>query len=389
MTSSLRLTILAASLALTACASARRSAPDATPPNARGEPMYGRAEVTSIVAAARWIDTTRGIDEMRAIDVGGIKQWIRVRGRDRRNPILLFVHGGPGSPTMPASWFFQTPWEEFFTVVQWDQRGAGKTAASNDAAAVRPTITIDRMTADGEEVVQFLRATYHKDKIFLLGHSWGTFIGINVAQRHPEWLHAYIGMGQAIYGLDNERIGWEFAMNAARAEHNQQAVDELQKLLPYPNADGTVPIEKILVQRKWVIYYGGLTWGRHDFAYDLDAAKLSPDYTNQDLAALASDDLTALRQLLGPPQILDYRATTKFRCPVFFLEGKYDYETVTEVARAWFATIEAPQKKFILFEHSAHMMPFEEPGKMFLHLVRDVRPIAVAAGDGAPMTDDR
>ena len=89
------------------------------------EPTFRRSEVTKIIADARRIDTTLGIDQLRPIDVGGIKQWISVRGKDRRNPILLFVHGGPGSPMMPASWLFQGPWEEYFTVVQWDQRGAG------------------------------------------------------------------------------------------------------------------------------------------------------------------------------------------------------------------------------------------------------------------------
>jgi pimeloyl-ACP methyl ester carboxylesterase len=102
---------------------------------------------------------------------------------------------------------------------------------------------------------------------------------------------------------------------------------------------------------------------------------------------MARDDLTSLKQLLGPPNVLDYRETTKFRCPVFIFGGRYDYETVTEVARAWFDRVEAPTKKFVFFEHSAHMLPFEEPGKLFLHLVRDVRPLAVAAGDGPP-TDD-
>jgi proline iminopeptidase len=334
-----------------------------------------------MVADARWIDTTRGIDETRAIDVGGIKQWISVRGRDRRNPILLFVHGGPGSPMMPASWFFQTPWEDFFTVVQWDQRGAGKTAASNDRKVVSPTITVDRMTADGEEVVQYLRMTYGKEKIFLMGHSWGTFIGLNIAQRHPEWLHAYIGMGQAIYGVENERIGYEFALRAATADHNQAAVAALEKIAPYPDADGTIPIAKILVQRQWVIHYGGLTWGRSDFAYDENLARLSPNYTQQDVLALQQGDLSALNQLLGPPNVLDYRGVTALHCPVFILGGKYDYETVTEVARAWFDKLEAPKKGFFFFEHSAHMIPFEEPGKLLLHLVRDIRPVAEAAGD--------
>lgn len=343
---------------------------------------YTREDVANAIADLRRIDTTRGIDELRAIDVGGIKQWISVRGRDRRNPILLFVHGGPGSPMMPASWVFQTPWEEYFTVVQWDQRGAGKTAASNDVGAVRPTITVDRMTADGEEVIEYLRTTYGKEKIFLMGHSWGTFIGLNIAQRHPEWLHAYLGMGQAVYGLENERIGYDWALREAKTHGNQAAVAELEKIAPYPNADGTVPIDKILVQRKWVIEYGGLTWKRRSYDYEQNAARFAPEYGASDFAAMESNDLTSLRQLLGPPNVLDYRQVTTLRCPVYLFAGRYDYETVSDVAYAWYERLTAPRKGFFWFEHSAHMIPFEEPGKLLLHLVRDVRPIAEAAGEG-------
>lgn len=332
------------------------------------DPALRHSEVTGIIAGTRFIDTTRGISEVRAIDIGGIKQWISIRGKDRRNPILLFVHGGPGSPEMPTSWVYQSPWGEYFTVVQWDQRGAGKTAASNDPAAVGPTITVDRMTADGEEVVRYLRTRFGKAKIFLLGHSWGTVIGVNIAQRHPEWLHAYIGMGQAVYGIDNERIGYEYALGQARARDDRAAITDLEKIAPYPNTDGTIPIDKILVQRKWVIAYGGLTWGRSDYAYAQDAARLAPEYDAADLAAMNRSDLTALKQLLDPPNVLDYRNTTTFKCPVFILAGRHDYETVSEVAFAWYQHMTAPM---------------EEPGKLFDHLLHDIRPLAVAVGDAA------
>jgi proline iminopeptidase len=366
--------------ALAACGNPR-NAPATSADAPADERTLARSEVTKIVADLRWIDTSRGIDERREIEIGGIKQWISVRGRDRRNPILLFVHGGPGSPMMPGSWFFQTPWEEYFTVVQWDQRGAGKTGASNDPATVTPTITVDRMTADGEEVIQYLRRTFQKEKLFLMGHSWGTIIGVNIAQRHPEWLHAYIGMGQVVYGYESEKIGYDFALQAARAAKNTEAIAALEKIAPYPNEDGTIPIEKILVQRKWVIAFGGLTWGRPDFSYELNSVNASPDYTPKEIAAMEVEDISILRQLLGPPNVLDYRKTTTFRCPVFILAGKYDFETVSDVAKRWFDTLSAPKKGYFFFEHSAHMLPFEEPGKLLMHLVHDVRPVAASAGD--------
>jgi len=347
-----------------------------------GEALLTRAEVAAIVADLGKIDTTEGIESLRPIQIGGITQWISIRGRHRSNPILLFVHGGPGSPTMPASWFFQTPWEEYFTVVQWDQRGAGKTAAANDSATVTPTITLDRMVADGEEVVEYLRRTFDQPKIFLMGHSWGTIIGVTIAQRHPDWLYAYLAMGQAVNSYENERTGYEWALAEAKRHGNQKALSELEALEPYPAPDGSVSIQKILTQRKWVIAFGGLTWGRSDFSYELNAAKLSPDYTPQDLAVLARSDLSSLTQLIGAMGNLHFdRTALTFGCPVFVFAGRYDYETPSAVAKAWFDRISAPKKGFVWFEHSAHMLPFEEPGKLFLHLVEDVRPLAPAAHD--------
>ena len=152
--------------------------------------MMSRAEVTGIIAASRKIVSPNGVDELLPLQINGSTQWVSIRGKDRRNPIILFLHGGPGSPTMPADYTFQTPWEDYFTVVQWDQRGTGKTYAANDPNMLASTMTITQMTSDTEEVVQYLLKTFSKRKIFLLGHSWGSVLGLAVAQRHPEWLHA-------------------------------------------------------------------------------------------------------------------------------------------------------------------------------------------------------
>src|SRR3954468_2948820 len=140
--------------------------------------------------------TPNGIDRAEAIDIGGIKQWITIRGDDTRNPVLLVLHGGPGYVELPLSWWYTRGWEEYFTVVQWDQRGAGKTYLMSDPKAVAPTMTGERMVQDSEELVQWLRASLHKQKIFVWGHSWGSYLGLELALHHPEWLHAYIGTGQ-------------------------------------------------------------------------------------------------------------------------------------------------------------------------------------------------
>src|SRR5579862_6445981 len=199
-----------------------------------------RAEVTSILAAVRQVVTPNGIEELRPLRINGASQWVSIRGKDRRNPILLVLHGGPGSPTMPASYTFQTPWEDYFTVVEWDQRGAGKTYAANDPVVLASTVTMPQMTSDADSLISYLRTRFGKRRIFLLGHSWGSALGVAVARQHPDWLYAYIGVGQIVDMRRSETEGYEFALSEARSHHNVAAERELQSIAPYPGPVGTM-----------------------------------------------------------------------------------------------------------------------------------------------------
>ena len=120
---------------------------------AKDKSMMSRDQVTRILDSNRMISTPQGVNEQIKLRIGGIDQWVSIRGKDRRNPILLFLHGGPASPAMPEAYTFQTPWEDYFTVVQWDQRGAGKTYAANSEAAMDPGMSVDGMTRDAAERV--------------------------------------------------------------------------------------------------------------------------------------------------------------------------------------------------------------------------------------------
>jgi pimeloyl-ACP methyl ester carboxylesterase len=340
-----------------------------------------RKEVRGILADSRKIVSRNGVEELLAVPINGTKQWLSIRGRDRRNPILLVLHGGPGSPTMPTDYTFQSPWEDYFTVVEWDQRGAGKTYASNDPKALAATMTVKQMTSDAEEVVRYLQNTYGKKKIFLLGHSWGSVLGVELAQRHPEWFYAYLGVGQVVNMQKSEAIGYEFALQQAREHHNSDAEKELLALAPYP---GQLTFERIGVQRKWLMYYGGLTYGRTDYSYDGNARELSPDYTDEDLEKVDDGSLYSVTHLLGQLAAVNFDSVTRFKCPVFLFDGRHDYSTSHELAVDWFKKIEAPEKEFVWFDDSSHMVMQEEPGRFLYYLVKDIRPLAVASGDSAP-----
>ena len=141
------------------------------------------------------INTPNGIDEAKYVEVGGIQQWVTIRGEDRNNPVLLFLHGGPGDATNPWGYAGFRLWLKHFTVVQWDQRGAGRTFGKNRDAP-HEAITIARMTQDGVELAELLRKQLQKDKIVLVGHSWGSILGVHMVKARPELFYAFVGTGQ-------------------------------------------------------------------------------------------------------------------------------------------------------------------------------------------------
>ena len=343
-----------------------------------------RERVTGIIANSRRIVSPNGVEMLTALPINGTKQWVSIRGRDRRNPILLVLHGGPGSPTMPEDYTFQDPWEDYFTVVEWDQRGAGKTYAANDPKVVGPTMSLEQITSDAEEVVRYLQKSYGTKKIFLLGHSWGSVLGVRLAQAHPEWFYGYVGVGQIVNMRESERLGYAFVLAQAREHHNADAVRELEALAPYPGDVGGLTVARGQAQRKWLMYFGGLTFGRTNYNYNADAWKLSPDYTERDLANFDAGLSLSLERLLPAMEKVNFDAVTTFECPVFLFEGRHDYTTSHELAARWFERIRAPKKELVWFENSAHMVMQEEPGRFLNYLVRDVRALAAEGGDVAP-----
>jgi proline iminopeptidase len=340
-----------------------------------------RAEAVAIIADARKIVTPNGVERLEKVRIGGIDQWVSVRGADRRNPVLLYIHGGPGYISMPMSWWFTRGLEEYFTVVQWDQRAAGKTYLLTDPKTIAPTLTHERMIADAEEMAAWSRKEFGKDKIFVLGHSWGSYLGLELAMHHPEWLHAYIGVGQVTNGPENERRGWRFAMDAARQAGNADAVRELEAIAPYAAPGQSVLMKDLYVQRKWIGFFGGVMSNRSDNVADSHLARLSPDYTDQEIAHIWDGNDFATPYLLPELVALDLSTNRKLAVPLILFAGRHDYNVNSELAVAWFNTVKAPEKHLVWFEHSGHMPMTEEPGKFFLSLVRIARPIAERTGD--------
>lgn len=355
-----------------------------TPPIDEGARPRTRAEATEIVAGLRRVVTPEGVDRLETVKLGGLDQWISIRGADRRNPVLLMIHGGPGYASMPTSWYFQRGWEDYFTVVNWDQRGTGKTYVENRGNETAAMLTIERILADAEEIVVWLRRELGRDRIFVLGHSWGSYLGLRLAERHPEWLHAYIGMGQITDLLESERRGWRFAMDAARADGNAEAIAALEAVAPY--AEGKAPkLEELRVQRRWVEHYGGSAHGRTGSDDFTAAVRLAPEYTDEDVQLVWVANRLSVERLF--PEFLakvDLSGVAALDCPLILLLGRHDRLVSSRVAAEWFERVRAPEKTLVWFEHSAHEPHSEEPGRMLTALVTLARPFAERAGDVPP-----
>jgi len=178
------------------------------------------------------ITAPNGIDEGKYVQIGGIEQWITIRGEDRGNPVLLFLHGGPGDATNPWGFAGFRTWLRYFTVVQWDQRGTGRTLGKT-GPTIGPTITIDRMTRDGIELAEMLRRTLNQDRIILVGHSWGSILGVLMVKTRPDLFYAYVGTGQvAADPTRNYTVAYDEVLKAAKRRGDQRAVTELEQVGP-------------------------------------------------------------------------------------------------------------------------------------------------------------
>ncbi len=339
-------------------------------------PEEAYVAVRPLIADQQRVVTPNGIQTLEAIRIGGMEQWVSIRGTDRDNPILIYVHGGPGSIEMGRAWPHQRGWEEYFTVVQWDQRGAGKTLRTTGAEATRPTLSRARMADDLVELIAAVRDRLGPRKVIVLGHSWGSVIGLDAAMKRPDWVSVFLGVGPVFDFRANEEAGYRRLLDIARERDDAEALAELEALAPYPGA-GPMDADRLAVQRKWVGRFGGLAAYRDNADFYFRAARLSPDYDLADRQAIDAGSALSVEALLRELSALDQTDVTRTGFPVVLFLGRHDLTTPPVVSEAWLAALEAPHKQIVWFEHSAHLPPHEEPGRFLTALIEQVRPLAV------------
>lgn len=356
------------------------------PSRANAEEPVGpnsRAEAVAIIANMRKIVSPAGLQSVELAPIGGIRQAVSIRSQDLRNPVLVVLHGGLGYVQMPLDWWWDRGLDEYFTVVQWDQRDAGKTytaSGPSDPALLTP----QRYQKDTEELVQWAIKRFGKRKLFVLGDSWGSLLGLRLAAEHPEWLHAYIGLGQGVDCAESERRGWAWTMKRAREEHDVQAVRELQSIAPYATGKRPLTVDDVMVERKWLDRFGGAAWRRPGAEIDHGLYKLAPEYSDEDVRNAFKGQAAVAKALFPSIVTTDLSYIRTLKVPLILLLGRHDHNVSSEVAAEWFQKVRAPSKKLVWFERSGHHIYSEEPGKLFYSLVTYARPIAERTGDVAP-----
>ena len=325
-------------------------------------------------SAALAIHTPNGIDEPMFVAVGGIMQWITIRGQNRDNPVVLFLHGGPGTPTNLLDFRFAKAWTPTFTLVQWDQRGAGKTFGSGGTGAT--DMTIDRMAQDGIELTGFLREHLHKDKIIIVGHSWGTILGIHMVKARPDLFSAYVGAGQVVNAQENEAVNYARVLDKAKALGDTKAIAELQVSGPPPYR----AMKALTTQRIWAQTY------EHADSYEAagQASSLyAPGYSILDLYHAIQSIRFTLDTFIGPTMSgpamkVDLKALgPDFAIPIFVFEAPDDYITSPQLAKAYVDTLSAPQKDFLMLPAGGHFAVFTHPEAFLKEMNSRVRPLAV------------
>ncbi len=276
------------------------------------------------------------VSKSEAIEIGGIKQWVSMKGSDDHNPILLFLHGGPGNSAMRYADKFTSELQKHFLVVQWDQRESGKTVELSPSTQ---PLTVSLMEDDAVEVVNYLRSRFSQDKIYLMGHSWGAFLGLRVASSHPQLLKAYFAISPMVNQLESERISLEWMKQNAEHDDNQEALNELSRIqIPFQNG------EQLYYHRRWLAKGMGtsapakryvVTWARKWLALFNEASQAN--------------------FLLIAPEI---------KCPIYFFVGSRDYLTHFKVTEEYYKMLKAEKKDLFWFTNSAHTLNLTEPEKL-------------------------
>ena len=307
------------------------------------------------------------IADISYIPLGGVDQWVMIRGENVANPVLVLLHGGPGFPEMRLFRHFNADLEQVFTVVYWDQRGTDK---SFTPAISRASMTVEQFLRDLDELVDHVRARFGKDKVTLYGHSWGSALGVMYAARFPEKVAAYVGAGQVGNWPASELRSYGFTLAEAERRNEHTAVRQLRGIGPPPYRG-----KRLRIQRQWLARFVGVVRGMSLLRFFLILLG-GPEASILDLPNILRG--VTFSECLWPEasSLNLVKAVPSLEMPVFFFIGRHDHVIDAGESAAYFDVLTAPAKILVWFEESAHEPPAEEPAKFHRLMVELVRPVS-------------
>ncbi len=302
-----------------------------------------------------------GINQLEQVSLGGVRQWISIRGANPQAPFLLFLHGGPGSANL-AKLRLQTPeLEQHFVVVNWDQPGAGKSVSPGFDYR---QLSITQMVSDAHELVTYLKARFGVRKVYLMGFSWGTIIGLSLVKRYPEDFLAYLAVSQEIEPAQAERISLEFTRQRAQQAGNQAAISELSGIDPaYASPDW---YRQLMEERKWLLHFGGVYHTSNSYTHEIWLMLKAHEYSLAEVSLWPGRSSASLKQLW--PEVMGvnfYETVPSLDCPVIFFVGRFDENAPAQLTKEYYQKLVAPaRKRLVWFENSAHDIFYDEPQKL-------------------------
>jgi pimeloyl-ACP methyl ester carboxylesterase len=321
--------------------------------------------------AAR-IGTPDGLDEARYVRLGGLDQWMTIRGKHRANPVLLMIDGGPGAAQSPI---IPSPLEDDFTVVEWDQPGAGRTF-SRAGGVIGPGVTLQAEVDDGIALAEHLRTHLGKSRIGVVATSYGTIVGVEMVRRRPDLFYAYVGTGQVVNWRAGEALGYAHLLAKAKARGDARAVTDLTRVGPPP-----YPTQRAMgVERRWASAYEA---GAPSFLALASSVAFAPRYGLGDVGSWFSGFLASQDHFFGPTMrgpILGVDLSAQgpdFATPVFVFQGTDDDYTPFFLAKGWMDSLHAPSKLLVPVPDAGHYAAISH-AEEFGELLRErVRPLGV------------
>lgn len=304
------------------------------------------------------------IASLEKVILGGVDQWLIIRGYDTHKPVLLFLSGGPGASEAARVLRFNQELEKNFVVVIWEQRGCGK---SYPSIYPKTSLTVDQYVADLVELTELLQDRFNKDKIYLVGHSWGTIIGVKAAQQRPDLFHAYVGTSQMVDVVETDQMIYDVVMDYSKTHGDLKFVEKLEKQ-GKPPYFGRSPIQpySTLFGREYAIFEVP-NIRNEEYRQNGDAILLmlkQPEYGWLDKVYYLLGLMNTFNEVYPQLQEMDLRVdASHFELPVYLVLGRHDMNNPSRIPDEYFQLIDAPEKQLIYFEESGHGMIWEEAAK--------------------------